>query len=1310
MVESFDSFQKLRPSKSMTFLPQSYIDTDIIKQIGNYKLGIELGSGAFGKVVLGKHIITGETVAIKILDKKILNKTPEDYDLVKKEMSILKLVKHKYIIQLYEILQTEKYIFIVMEYCEGKDFMDYIISKNNLPESEALKYFQQLINALFYLHSQNIAHRDIKIDNILLDHNKNLKLIDFGLSTKYQENKLLDQPCGTIVYSAPEVLEGKLYHGMLADIWSSGIVLYGMLCGYLPFSEENDSINKKNIIEGKYDIPDNISPSAKNLLKHILDINPVTRYTLKEIKDHPWFKMNKFILIQGIIFGYHKIPIDLDVLNLCEKFGYDKNKIKYSVINNKFDEGSALYYLLVKQRCKKGIYSVSDLFSDKFIKYIYNEKNLVENYKTILYNKRKNRNGNTIYTDINEKIKKTESDLSAAPGLVTGIISTPKKNKKFRILNVKQNFENEKNNEETSKNNIMKKNRKIKLYSSINKKSLSKIQKTNNFVSGLLEENNYITNTSNLCINKKIKNKIVKNQNNNENSRNKNKSRKNNSKEKHSPFNQTKFIIDNIHKMMKNSINKENINFNNKQLALKGITITSHSQIAKKVRNRIASNIKISSKSRNEQNNINKINISNYRTNLRQSKDYSTISKEKISKSIDTIEYNQKNKSKKKTNEKRNNNNFSIEYKNKKLLSKKNHKNISPLNKIIKNSINYLSNYISTTNSKEKRIIKSIKKPQIKIERNEGYSTNYTNYTKSSSHSSNAINKNKKRISTNVFNLCRKNNINNINNNKKLFNLKKNIENKQDNICDLILDNLDKNKNNKSSNIFLHNEEKKINNSNKNNYNNIQIIKINKLEKLKKSSKHLYFNNKILKGIKYRNQPQKINQSKTLYNNYHKGSNNNSNTTSFKKHKNKINYSSFNDKNIENIKKNKSRKNSEKISAIKVNQKSKKSWKNYSSSNKYKKRQRIKSNNEISNDKKNISRKKYFESTAITRRYHSPLFLKELSESQKSKYANKKIKINQMPMKIIKNSFDDKKDKNISNIKYIKKANKNSFTLNNHKIKGKIKYKKNKTPLKIITNININNQNISLLNKFKVNNKKNKNCMTHINTCYSKENIYYAPNLLYKLNSPKNQNMKNIYQDEQNQNRSINLLKQYPLINSLKSKFHNNSNKKICHRNINHFNISNINNANFTNNNYFSNFSISTSLSMNSIAIIKDKVKINDNSINQTTPLILDLSCLTFGKKDLNECCIDLINKFKNHGFDYVQKNMNVFDFYKNEEYCQIEIIQLFWQNNYNYITNNQTNIEKDINNKPLYYFKIVKRKGNNNLQKIFSDIFFSFN
>ena len=294
---------------------------------------------------------------------------------------------------------------------------------------------------------------------------------------------------------------------MLADIWSCGIVLYGMLFGYLPFSEEDDSINKKNIIEGKYQIPDNISNCAKNLLKHMLDINPMTRYTLKEIKDHPWFKMNNFCLIQGIIIGYHKIPVDEDVLDLCEKFNYDRNKIKFSVENNKFDEGSALYYLLVKQRYKKGIYSVSDLFSEKFIKYIYNEKNLIMSINNNL--KLKNEN---LKNDINERIRKTESNLSAAPGLALGIISTPKKIKKYKFVINDKNLENEKNEELSElKHKILKKNKKIKLYSCINKKSLSKIQKSNNFVSNFLEEKNYISNTSNFCQNKKIKNKITKN-------------------------------------------------------------------------------------------------------------------------------------------------------------------------------------------------------------------------------------------------------------------------------------------------------------------------------------------------------------------------------------------------------------------------------------------------------------------------------------------------------------------------------------------------------------------------------------------------------------------------------------------------------------------------------------------------------------------------------------------------------------------------------------------------------------------------------
>ena len=365
-------------SKSMSLHPSPQINELTIKQIGDYIIGEEVGSGAFGKVVLGKHILTEEKVAIKILDKMILNQTPEDYELVRKEISILKLVKHKFIVQLYEILQTAQHIFIIMEYCEGKEIMDYILTQNRLSELESLKYFQQLINCLFYLHSQNIAHRDVKIDNMLLDKNKDLKLIDFGLSTKYTDDSLLDQPCGTVVYAAPEVLEGKEYHGMLADVWSSGIVLYGMLSGFLPFADKDDETNKQQVIKGEINYPDFFSDEVKDLLKHMLDTDPMTRYTLQEIKDHPWFNMTECLLIPGIIIDYNIIPVDEKLLNLCVTYNKDKNAVFNSVRNNKYDSNSALYYLLIKKlRRKKGFQSVSDLCSDEFIEYILDENNLV---------------------------------------------------------------------------------------------------------------------------------------------------------------------------------------------------------------------------------------------------------------------------------------------------------------------------------------------------------------------------------------------------------------------------------------------------------------------------------------------------------------------------------------------------------------------------------------------------------------------------------------------------------------------------------------------------------------------------------------------------------------------------------------------------------------------------------------------------------------------------------------------------------------------------------------------------------------------
>jgi len=397
---NLSKIETIKRSRSMSLLPPQEINPVSIKQIGDYILGEEIGSGAFGKVVLGKHILTEEKVAIKILDKMILNQTPEDYELVKKEISILKLVKHKYIVQLYEIMQTAQHIFIIMEYCEGKEILDYILTKNRLSELESLKYFQQLINCLFYLHSQNIAHRDVKIDNMLLDKNKDLKLIDFGLSTKYTDDNLLDQPCGTVVYAAPEVLEGKEYHGMLADVWSSGIVLFGMLSGFLPFSDKDDEVNKKLVIKGEIKYPDFFSDMAKDLLKHMLDIDPMTRYTLQEIKDHPWFNMVECILIPGIIIDYNIIPVDEKILNLCVTYNKNKDEVFESVRNNKYDSNSSLYYLIIKKLKRKGFKSISDLCSDEFIDYILDEKNLVHQEQI----NENEKNNDDIHENKNEEI------------------------------------------------------------------------------------------------------------------------------------------------------------------------------------------------------------------------------------------------------------------------------------------------------------------------------------------------------------------------------------------------------------------------------------------------------------------------------------------------------------------------------------------------------------------------------------------------------------------------------------------------------------------------------------------------------------------------------------------------------------------------------------------------------------------------------------------------------------------------------------------------------------------------------------------
>ncbi|XP_029426608.1 maternal embryonic leucine zipper kinase isoform X4 [Nannospalax galili] len=203
-----------------------------------YELYETIGTGGFAKVKLACHILTGEMVAIKIMDKSALG---NDLPRVKTEIDALKNLRHQHICQLYHVLETENKIFMVLEYCPGGELFDYIISQDRLSEEETRVVFRQILSAVAYVHSQGYSHRDLKPENLLFDEYHKLKLIDFGLCAIPMGNKdyQLQTCCGSLAYAAPELIQGRLYLGSEADVWSMGILLYVLMCGFLPFDDDN---------------------------------------------------------------------------------------------------------------------------------------------------------------------------------------------------------------------------------------------------------------------------------------------------------------------------------------------------------------------------------------------------------------------------------------------------------------------------------------------------------------------------------------------------------------------------------------------------------------------------------------------------------------------------------------------------------------------------------------------------------------------------------------------------------------------------------------------------------------------------------------------------------------------------------------------------------------------------------------------------------------------------------------------------------------------------------------------------------------
>ena len=418
-------------------------------EISQYQIKGKIGEGMFGKVKLGIHLLTNEKVAIKIFDKgKIKNEKEVEY--IEREISILKKLNHYNTIKLYNIIQNENFIFLIQEYVPNGELLHFLENPENmnLTENHICKIYQQIISGIEYLHDIGIAHRDLKLENILLNRDKNIKIIDFGLSNKYnkENGELLQSSCGSPCYAAPEMIKGIQYHGLDTDIWSSGILLYLMLCKSFPFNDKNNSKLYQKILSGKFNLPNYLSNEAKDLLSKLLKVNPIERIKLDEIKKHPWFNLYnpKNNYFYGIDINKIIMPIDEEIIIDMKNIGIEPNIVIDNIIRNCNNNITTIYYLLLQKKIKKGKKSIADFCSNFYMDYINDEKNkfiyfnndidlviqsriknINKNSKNIrqiklmnsenginkpLNNKNKNLKNNYFFIKINPKILKTKNE------------------------------------------------------------------------------------------------------------------------------------------------------------------------------------------------------------------------------------------------------------------------------------------------------------------------------------------------------------------------------------------------------------------------------------------------------------------------------------------------------------------------------------------------------------------------------------------------------------------------------------------------------------------------------------------------------------------------------------------------------------------------------------------------------------------------------------------------------------------------------------------------------------------------------------
>ncbi|XP_034076765.1 serine/threonine-protein kinase MARK2 isoform X18 [Gymnodraco acuticeps] len=328
--------------------------TDDQPHIGNYRLLKTIGKGNFAKVKLARHVLTGKEVAVKIIDKTQLNSS--SLQKLFREVRIMKMLNHPNIVKLFEVIETEKTLYLVMEYASGGEVFDYLVAHGRMKEKEARAKFRQIVSAVQYCHQKCIVHRDLKAENLLLDADMNIKIADFGFSNEFTLGNKLDTFCGSPPYAAPELFQGKKYDGPEVDVWSLGVILYTLVSGSLPFDGQNLKELRERVLRGKYRIPFYMSTDCENLLKKFLILNPSKRGSLEQqIMRDRWMnvghedeELKPYIEPMPDYKDPRRTGRNGNKLknDIMLTMGFSAEEIQDSLVNQKYNDVMAAYLLL----------------------------------------------------------------------------------------------------------------------------------------------------------------------------------------------------------------------------------------------------------------------------------------------------------------------------------------------------------------------------------------------------------------------------------------------------------------------------------------------------------------------------------------------------------------------------------------------------------------------------------------------------------------------------------------------------------------------------------------------------------------------------------------------------------------------------------------------------------------------------------------------------------------------------------------------------------------------------------------------------